>query len=127
MTHATKPVLLGAQPELFVTDMQATCDYFTAKLGFKIVFLYGEPPFYGQVGRDNAALNLRHVDAPLIDGTLRDRENFLSASIAVDDVAALYWEVRAAGANFHQMLRTEPWGATTFIVKDPDGNLILFA
>jgi hypothetical protein len=25
------------------------------------------------------------------------------------------------------MLRKEPWGAETFIVKDPDGNLLLFA
>jgi len=29
--------------------------------------------------------------------------------------------------RFHQELKTEPWGARTFIVKDPDGNLILFA
>jgi hypothetical protein len=25
------------------------------------------------------------------------------------------------------MLKEEPWGARTFIVLDPDGNLILFA
>ncbi|WP_407045994.1 VOC family protein [Mesorhizobium abyssinicae] len=31
------------------------------------------------------------------------------------------------GARFHQTLRTEPWGARTFIVSDPDGNLICFA
>ncbi|WP_435528297.1 hypothetical protein [Mesorhizobium abyssinicae] len=24
-------------------------------------------------------------------------------------------------------MRTEPWGARTFIVSDPDGNLICFA
>jgi len=28
---------------------------------------------------------------------------------------------------FHQVLKTEPWGARTFIVRDLDGNLILFA
>jgi hypothetical protein len=27
----------------------------------------------------------------------------------------------------HQSLRNEPWQAKTFVVKDPDGNLILFA
>ena len=26
-----------------------------------------------------------------------------------------------------QPLKQETWGATTFVVKDPDGNLILFA
>jgi uncharacterized glyoxalase superfamily protein PhnB len=32
-----------------------------------------------------------------------------------------------AGVEFHQPLKPEPWGARTFIVRDPDGNLILFA
>jgi uncharacterized glyoxalase superfamily protein PhnB len=35
--------------------------------------------------------------------------------------------LQAAGVRFHQTLRTEPWGARTFIVRDPEGNLILFA
>ena len=33
----------------------------------------------------------------------------------------------AAGVPFHQRLRAEPWGARTFIVRDPDGNLLAFA
>lgn len=28
---------------------------------------------------------------------------------------------------FHQHLKEEPWGAMTFIVKDPAGNLLLFS
>jgi hypothetical protein len=40
-------------------------------------------------------LNLKHVDYPVVDPQLRDRES--------------------------------RWGAKTFIVKDPDGNLLLFA
>jgi uncharacterized glyoxalase superfamily protein PhnB len=51
----------------------------------------------------------------------------LSASINVDDVKRLYLEYQAAGIAFHQKLRTEPWGARTFIIEDPDGNLVLFA
>jgi catechol 2,3-dioxygenase-like lactoylglutathione lyase family enzyme len=122
-----KPVLLSAEPQLFVTDIKQSCDFFMQKLGFGVVFVYGEPPFYAQLGRDGAALNLRHVDAPPIDGALRDREDLLSASINVSDVKALYLEFQDAGVPFHRTLRKEPWGATTFIVKDPDGNLILFA
>jgi hypothetical protein len=40
------------------------------------------------------------------------------------DQAAL---VPGRGVTFAQTLRREPWGAKTFIVKDPDGNLLLFA
>jgi hypothetical protein len=31
--------------------------FFTAKLGFSNEFVYGDPPFYAQVRRDNARLN----------------------------------------------------------------------
>ena len=119
--------LLSAESQLFVTDIKRACNFFTGKLGFRIAFLYGEPPFYGQVSRDGASLNLRHVDACPFDQAMRRREEWLSASITVDDVKKLYLEFQAAGVEFFQQLRTEPWGARTFIVADPDGNLVLFA
>jgi hypothetical protein len=28
---------------------------------------------------------------------------------------------------FKQALERQPWGAANFIIKDPDGNLLLFA
>jgi len=126
----SRPVLTAAEPQLFVSDIKASCDFFTSKLGFTVVFQYGEPPFYGQVKRDGARLNLRCVASPLIDEALRDRENLLSAAITVDtaeDIKQLFLEFQAAGIAFHQPLKHEPWGAKDFIVKDPDGNLVLFA
>jgi catechol 2,3-dioxygenase-like lactoylglutathione lyase family enzyme len=121
-----RAVLHFAAPQLFVTDMQRSCDFFTQRLGFAVVFVYGEPPFYGQVGRDGVRLNLRHVDAPLMDQALREREEYLSAAIRVDDVQRLYAEFLASGVPFHQHLKRQTWGATTFIIRDPDGNLLLF-
>jgi uncharacterized glyoxalase superfamily protein PhnB len=127
---AQRAVLTAAEPQLFVADIGASCAFFVEKLGFAVVFTYGEPPFYGQVKRDAAALNLRCVDRPVIDGVLRDREHLLSAAITVhtaEDLRRLYAEFRSAGVALHQPLKGEPWGAQTFIVKDPDGNLLLFA
>jgi catechol 2,3-dioxygenase-like lactoylglutathione lyase family enzyme len=126
----TRPVLTAAEPQLFVSDLKATCDFFSGKLGFSVAFIYGEPPFYGQVQRDAARLNLRHVDAPLIDPALCERESLLAASITVgtaEDIKQLFLEFQAAGVAFAQPLKHEPWGAKDFIVKDPDGNLVLFA
>jgi catechol 2,3-dioxygenase-like lactoylglutathione lyase family enzyme len=122
--------LTAIVPQLFVSDLGASCDYFTAKLGFTLDFLYGDPPFYGQVTRDGASLSLRHVDGPIREGltaAMQADTDMLAASITVDDVKALHAEFQATGAAFHQALRTEPWGAETFIVHDPDGNLLLFA
>jgi catechol 2,3-dioxygenase-like lactoylglutathione lyase family enzyme len=123
----SKPVLLAAEPQLFVADIVASCEFYTKKLGFSVAFSYGEPPFYGQVFRDGARLNLRRLDKPGLDPEIRDREQLLSASIALDDAKPLFLEYQVAGVLFAQPLKTEPWGARTFIVRDPDGNLILFA
>jgi catechol 2,3-dioxygenase-like lactoylglutathione lyase family enzyme len=123
-------IITATAAQLFVSDIKASCDFFTQKLGFAIVFVHGEPPFFAQVRRDTGLLNLRHVDAPVIDPGLRDREELLSADLGVtteEHIKQLFLEFQAAGVSFFQTLRKEPWGAKTFIVKDPDGNLILFA
>jgi len=125
-----KVVITATAAELFVSDIRASCDFFTQKLSFSIVFVYGEPPFYAQVKRDRGLLNLKCVDYPVIDPEVRDRESLLSADMAVDtreQIKQLFLEFQAAGVTFFQTLRKEPWGAETFIVKDPDGNLLLFA
>jgi catechol 2,3-dioxygenase-like lactoylglutathione lyase family enzyme len=127
---SSKAVIAGAEPQLFVADIKSSCDFFTRKLGFVIAFTYGEPPFYAQVKRDGARINLRCVEQPVIDVALRDREQLLSASLTVanaPEIKALFLEFQAAGVTFFQTLKREPWGARDFIVRDPDGNLLLFA
>ena len=128
--RALRPTLCTAEPQLFVTDINTSCAFFTDKLGFKVAFVYGEPLYYGQVMRDGARLNLRCVEAPVIDSRIRDRENLLSASMTVataSEIKQLFLELQTAGVAFHQTLKKEPWGSRNFIVKDPAGNLLLFS
>jgi catechol 2,3-dioxygenase-like lactoylglutathione lyase family enzyme len=125
-----RPILSSTEAQLFVTDIKISCDFFTTELGFSIDFLYGDPPYYGLVRRDNARLALRLVCEPVFVADIREREHLLSASITVDtaaEIKRLFIEFKAAGVQFHQTLKKEPWGARNFIVLDPDGNLILFA
>ena len=121
------PRLTAAEPQLYVRDIAAACAFYSHKLGFAVAFVYGDPPFYGQVVRDGVRLNLRHTDDPVVDSGRRDREQLLTATITFTDSELLYREYQAAGVEFAQALRAEAWGARTFIVRDPDGNLILFA
>jgi catechol 2,3-dioxygenase-like lactoylglutathione lyase family enzyme len=123
------PILNSVAPQLFVADIKASCEFFTAKLGFVINFLYGDPPFYGQVTRDNARFVLRQVDEPVFTDA-REREGLLSAAVTVataDEIKQLFLRYQAEGVRFQQPLKKEPWGARSFVVQDPDGNLILFA
>jgi catechol 2,3-dioxygenase-like lactoylglutathione lyase family enzyme len=74
----TQPIITAAEPQLFVTDLKAACDFYTLKLGFTLAFVYGDPPFLGQVVRGAARLNLRSMDVPIFDAAIRNREELLS-------------------------------------------------
>lgn len=126
----SKARIVVAEPQLLVTDIKRSSDFFCKKLGFSLAFSYGSPPYYAQVMRDGARLNLRCVKRPTLESTLRDREQLLSVSMTVatpDEIKSLFLEFQSAGVTFHQNLKREPWGARTFVVKDPDENLLLFA
>ena len=125
--NPSKPVLGAAEPQLFVSDIRASCDFYREKLGFHVRFAYGKPPFYAQVVRDAARLNLRHLDSPIVDAQLRAKQDLLSATVVLDDPEALFQEYQAKHVPFHQLLKTEAWGSRSFIVADPDGNLIAFS
>lgn len=120
------PRLLAAYPQLFVSDVRSTCEFYTRVLGFKVSFIHGEPPFYGQVERDAIRLNLRYVCDTVFDRDMRERERLLSAYIDVSDVKELYREFKAGGAEFQQTLMRQPWGVQDFVIRDSDGNLLLF-
>jgi uncharacterized glyoxalase superfamily protein PhnB len=125
-----KAGIVCAEPQLLVTDIKRSCEFFQQKLGFSLVFSYGDPPYYAQIRRDAARLNLRSVETPVIEPTIRDREELLSVSMTVataGEIKQLFLEFQAVGVTFHQKLKKQPWGAKNFIVKDPDGNLLLFA
>ena len=125
-----RPILNSIEAQLFVANIKSSCDFYTNKLGFAVEFMYGDPPYYGQVTRDQARLNLKVVGEPVFVGDIREREHLLSASLTLatsDEIKELFLSYQAAGVRFGQTLKKEPWGARTFIVLDPDGNLILFA
>lgn len=127
-SETRKPVIIAAEPQVFVRDLAAACRFWVEKRGFKLAFSYGKPPFYAQIVRDGGRVNLRKVGGPVFDNNFRDREmDALSAILTVDHADLLFAEFQNSAVAFHQTLKTEPWGARTFIVRDPEGNLIAFA
>jgi uncharacterized glyoxalase superfamily protein PhnB len=126
----SKATIVASEPHLFVADIERSCEFFCEKLGFSLEFSYGSPPYFAQVSRDMARLNLRCVEGPVVNAMSRDREELLSASMTVAtalEIKLLLLEFQSAGVTFHQKLKKQPWGAKNFVVKDPDGNLLLFA
>jgi len=118
-------MLKQAIPNVFVKDFAAALEYYTGALGFRVLFAYGDVPFYAHVARDEAILAIRHVSRPVIDHSAG--EDLLSAFVEVSGVNALHDSLQAAGAHIWQAPRDEPWAMRSLIVSDPDGNLICFA
>ena len=80
---------------------------YSERLGFEVEFTYGEPPFYGQVRRNQALLNLRLIRRPVFVDDIREREELLAASLTVGSAAeirALFAEFQAAGVDFFRPL-----------------------
>jgi hypothetical protein len=107
-----EPRLLGAHPQPFVSDVEASCRFFMAKLGFTVRFKYGKPAFYALVQRDSACLNLRYVHAPVLNREV-DRD-LLSASIPVGDVKALYSELSERGCSHAPAAEKAALGSSAF-------------
>ena len=76
---ALQATLIAAIPQLFVSDIAASCAFFADKLGFVVEFAYGEPPFYAQVKRGGAQIARRVVEI------LTARRALMSKIIVVDD------------------------------------------
>ena len=51
----------------------------------------------------------------------------ISAFIAVANVKSLFMEYETRNVPFVHWLKKEPWGQSSFIVRDPDGNWLCFA
>lgn len=112
---------------ILAADFDAAVACYTAVIGFAAAFTHGEPPFYGQIRHD------AHVSIfpPHPPGTRRSHSpqgrGLIAAVIPVHEVDALHEEFGRAGARFRHAPGTEPRGLRTFIVLDPDDNLILSA
>src|SRR5215468_3483615 len=124
----SRPVISAIAAELFVADIKASCDFFTQKLGFSIVFhLWGTAILCpGEEGQGPAQSQMRRLsgDRSRAQGSGEPAVSRHGCRYARRDQAA----VPGISSGRHHLLSDAEegaWGATTFIVKDPDGNLLL--
>ena len=119
--------LMKGIPVVFVSDVRVAAEFYREKLGFAIDFLHGQPAFYASVSRDEACIHLRFVHQPVFVAGLREQEQLLSGFVAVANVKRLFTEYETRNVPFVHRLKKEPWGQSSFIVRDPDGNWLCFA
>ena len=82
---ANSATVLNESATVFVvTNVPQSVAYFRDALGFEVEFLYGEPPDYAGVARDNVAVHLEAAS-----NTTRQAGQ-TGLNVFLDDVDALY-------------------------------------
>jgi len=123
---SSEPSAVRAVPILFVRDVKAAAIFYEEKLGFRVDFLHGKPPFYASVSRGGACLHLRFVHQTNFAELAAREGGLILATIEVSNVKALFQEYEARSVDFAQRLARQAWGGLDFYVRDPDGNVISF-
>ena len=114
----------SAIPVLSVVDSSRAEDYYCRVLGFEKLFAYRpdpnrQDPSYLGVSRDGVVLHL-HSFKP-------ERAGMTDAFLYVGDVDGLYAEFMARGATGHMPPTDQTWGNREMGIRDPDGNVLVFA
>lgn len=112
-------------PVFFSRNIPATVAWYEAKLGFKCLGTWQDPPVYAIIARDQNAIHFRCADAPTANPE-KYSDELLDAYIFVEDADALYAEYAAQGLEFTRELGNMPWNSREFVVKDCDGRLLAF-
>jgi catechol 2,3-dioxygenase-like lactoylglutathione lyase family enzyme len=112
-------------PLFFTLDIPGTLAYYDAKLGFKCVGTWQDPPVYAIVARDQCAIHFRCAEPP-IPNPNKYSDELLDAYIFIEDADALYAEYAVQGVKFMRGLANMPWHSREFVVRDCDGRLLAF-
>ena len=112
-------------PLFFTTDIPATLAWYEAKLGFKCLGTWQDPPVYAIIARDQQAIHFRCAEPPAANPQ-KYAEELLDAYVRIEDADTLYAEYAARGVEFTRELANMPWNTREFVLKDCDGRLLAF-
>lgn len=115
------------QPVLAVKDVQATAEYYRDRLGFRIDFLYGNPPFHGAVSQGEWSTEGVKIQLSASDASDSGELSAVSLYIFVGpNIDALFEQYEQAGVDIHRRVADYPWGMREFEIKDCNGYILRF-
>jgi len=103
-------------PEVPVSDLRGSIEYYEQKLGFQTVMEM--PDDYAIMERDDVAIHLFQDDARA--------HSPVGMHIFTHQLDELHAELLERGARISQQIIRKPWGSRDFRVKDESGNELKF-
>ena len=123
MNIRTQSKIKKMSPQLLVTDIKHSIEFYTKKLGFDIEFRYED--FYAGIIKDSYSIHLKS-GKPSIEERKSKRENDnLDIVFSVEDVDELYDEFVNKSVDIIQPLCDRSYGRE-FYIADPDGYILAF-
>jgi uncharacterized glyoxalase superfamily protein PhnB len=119
----------GVLPVFLVDDVVQTVEYYRDVIGFEVDFLYGTPPTYASVSRDDAIINFTLSDPPGRRNSVSKAGvgNGVDAYMVVSDVDEVYEELKEHGANVVVPIASQEYGMREFHIQDLNNYRIAIA
>ncbi len=119
-------ILKSIAPQLVVSDVVTTAEYYRDVLGFTILGYFAEPPVYSMVQRDGVKIHFGKAES---SGTSNAevRSGSFDMYIWVLDINDLFEELTAAGADILEGPVKRIYESTEVVVKDCNGFILVFA
>jgi uncharacterized glyoxalase superfamily protein PhnB len=117
----------GINPHFVVQDVVVAAEYYRDVFGFKILGYFWEPPVFAMVGRDDVVIQFGRIDrGQTVAPNRTRRDEALDAYIWVDDVDALYTELKDKGAKIVEGPKQQVWDCYELTVEDAFGFRLVF-
>ena len=114
----------GVIPQLRTTDLAASIDFYTTKIGFTLDFQYED--FYAGLRAGDQVVHLKLIDEsdPSIEFVALGEHFHLY--IETDDASAAADSFRRNGVDLVKDVHKTAWGTLEFIIRDDQGHTLYF-
>lgn len=114
-------------PQLVVTDIVKTAEFYRDALGFKILSYFLDPPVYAVLERDNVEIHFGKADGDTMQTNEAIRRGLGSdIYIWTDDLDALHSELIANNVQIVEGPVKRIYGSTEITIRDCNGFSIVF-
>jgi catechol 2,3-dioxygenase-like lactoylglutathione lyase family enzyme len=110
-------------PQLLVTNIDRSIEFYTKKIGFDIDFRYED--FYAGLIKDGFSIHLKSGNPSTEERTNKRENEDLDIVFLVEGVKELYNEFLNNSIDIVQPLCDRPYGKE-FYIADPDGYILAF-
>jgi predicted enzyme related to lactoylglutathione lyase len=123
MITITQSKIKKMSPQLLVTDLDNSINFYIEKLNFELEFRYED--FYAGIVKDGCSIHLKSGKPSLEERTNKRENNDLDIVFSIDNVETLYEQFLKKSIYIVQPLCDRPYGKE-FYIADPDGYIFAF-